>query len=311
MSEKSTSMRDVFRETVLELAEKNPDIFVLTADVGVSFGFPTMKERIPKQTVETGIAEQNMVGIATGLAHSGKIPFVFAHAFVLSMRALEQIRTDVCYSNANVKFVGYCGGVAGGVLGNTHHALEDIGILKSLPNMSIIVPADGKEMGKAVRAAVEHKGPVYMRIGRSNEPIIYQNDYNFEMGKAVTLREGKDISLIATGLVVSEALKAADELAEEGIDARVINIHTIKPLDRETVIRAAEETRGIVTVEEHNLWGGLGESVATVIAEEKCVPVKRIGIPDTFVVIGAHPEILERYGITASNIADKAREIVS
>lgn len=311
MTKKSMSMRDAFRETVLELAKRNPDIFVLTADMGVAFGFSMIKEKMPGRTVEVGIAEPNMVGIASGLALSGKIPFVFAHSFLLSMRACEQVRTDVCYPKANVKFIGYCGGVAGGVLGNTHHAVEDIGILKSLPNMTLIVPADGIEMGKAVRAAVEYEGPVYIRIGRSNEPVIYREDYEFKIGKSVLLREGKDVSIIATGLVVGEAIRASKELAKDKIEAQVINIHTIKPLDREAIVKAAQETRGIITIEEHNIFGGLGESVAAVVAEESPVPVKRIGLPDTFVVIGSHPQLLERYGLTASNIVRKAKEILS
>jgi len=311
MAEKIISMRDAFREEILGLAKNNPNILVLTADMGSPITLPKIKEKMLGRVIQVGIAEPNMVSIAAGLALSGKIPFVFSFSFLFSMRALEQVRTDICYPKANVKFVAYCGGIAAGVLGNTHHALEDIGILKSLPNMTLIVPADGIEMGKAVKAAAEYEGPVYMRIGRKDEPIIYQKDYNFEIGKSVLLREGKDVTIIATGLMVSKALQAAEELTKEGIDARVINMHTIKPLDKEAIIKAAQETRGIVTIEEHNLFGGLGESIAAVVAEEKPVPVKRIGIPDTFVVIGAQSQLLERYGITVSNIVKKAKEILS
>ena len=310
MATATRSMRDAFREAILEIARERDEVFILTADMGSTFGFAAIKEELGIRAIDAGIAEANMVGIAAGLARSGKIPVCFTFAFLLSMRALEQIRTDICYPDSNVKLFGYCGGLASGVLGNTHNAIEDIGIFKSLPNMTVVCPADARDTEEATRALMAKNGPAYIRMGRKDEPLLGVAPYEFTIGKAAMLRQGTDLTLIATGLMVKEALEAAEILAGKSIETRVLNMHTVKPLDEEAIRQAARETGGILTIEEHNLWGGMGESVAAIAATECLAPVRRIGIPDEFAVIGQQLDLWDRYGLNAAGIAATAQQML-
>lgn len=304
------SSRDAYGRTLVNLGRENRNIVALTADLMHSVKTEEFKRQFPDRFFNFGVAEQNMMGAAAGMATCGKIPFVSTFACFASMRACEQVRTDIAYPRLNVKIVTTHAGVSIGAGGTTHHATEDIGIMRSIANMRIIVPADAIETEKAVRAASEYEGPVYMRLGRNPEPVIYSQDYNYEIGKAVYLREGRDVTIIATGRMVAESLIAACELETEGIEVRVINMHTVKPLDKEAVMEAANNTQLIVTVEEHNVIGGLGSAVAEAVTEQNSCPVRRIGIPDIFSVIGSYNELLERYGLTGEQIANQIRKWV-
>ena len=301
---KTTSPRKVFAETLVEIAGDNDKIIALVSDTKSRVaGFD---KAFPDRFFNVGIAEQNMIGVAAGFAISGKLPFASAMSTFLSMRCFEQVRTDIAYPNLNVKLVGSEGGVTYGDLAPTHHSLEDIAIYRTLPNMTILVPADAVETRKATKAAAEHNGPVYIRITTLNEePLVYENDnYNFKIGKAITLREGKDVSIIAAGRMVINALSASRELLTKGIKARVINMHTIKPIDKETVINAAKETGRIFTVEEHTTIGGLGSAVAEMLGEEYPAPVKKLGFQDVFSVPGSSDELFDYYGLSGVKIAE-------
>lgn len=247
-----------------------------------------------------------MIGIASGLALAGKTVFATTFAAFAAMRCCEQVRTDMCYQKANVKLVGADAGVVMGTLGNTHYAVEDISIIRAMPNIIILSPADGLEIVKATLAAAKYNGPVYIRLtGARNNPIVYEEDYNFEIGKAITVREGKDVTIFATGAMVSISIGAGDLLLDKGISVKVVDMHTIKPIDADIIRKAVRETELIISVEEHNVLGGLGAAIAEVIAEEgNAPPLVRIGLPDRFGPIGTYTEQLQRYGLTAENIAD-------
>lgn len=298
--------RGAFGKAMLYLGETMDDLAVITADLSDASRVTEFRKRYPDKFYNVGIAEQNMVGIASGLALAGKTVFATTFAAFASMRCCEQLRTDMCYQKANVKLIGVDSGIVMGTLGNTHYAIEDISIVRGMPNLVILSPADGLEIVKATIAAALYKGPVYLRLtGGRNNPIVYKEDYNFDIGKAVTLREGKDVAIFATGTMVAVTLQAADLLKGKGIAARVVDIHTIKPLDAEVIKKAAKETGLIVTVEEHNILGGLGAAVAEIVAEEGNAPrLVRIGLPDSFGPIGTYAEQLERYGLTGENIAN-------
>lgn len=304
------SPRDAFSKGLYEVGKENKNVLLLTADLSQSLvRIRNFIEEFPERYFNFGVAEQNMMGAAAGLATCGKIPFVTSFACFASMRTCEQVKNDIAYPRLNVKIVGgYCG-VALGKGGTTHHATEDIAIMRSIANMVVLAPADAVEVGKAIKAAAEYDGPIYIRIGRDPEPVIYRDDYPFEIGKALTLRKGRDVTVMAAGKMVYLALLAAKKVEDEGIDTRVINVHTIKPLDRKNIIQAARECRGIVTVEEHNILGGLGEAVAGCLAEEYPVPMRIMGFKDTFCGIGPADELLEKHGLTPSKIAERIREI--
>jgi len=298
--------RDAYGIVLAQIGEENNNIMVLGADTMVSCRTADFQKKFPERTFNVGIAEANMVGMAAGLATCGKIPFVNTFGFLLSMRACEQVRTDICYPNLNVKLVTSMFGLIAGTGGTTHHSTEDLAIMRSFANMVVIETADGFETAKAVRAIGKHIGPVYLRVGRDKVPV-YEKEYDFQIGKGVVLREGKDATVIACGILVSHALRAAAELARDKIDVQVINMHTIKPLDREKVMEAAKG-KVIVTAEEHSVIGGLGSAVAEVIAEEGGkVPVKRIGIQDTFCGIGPTDELRKKYGLTSEAIIEAIR----
>ena len=295
--------RESFGEALCEMAESRPDIVVLDADLAAATKTSIFGDKYPERFFDCGIAEANMVGVAAGLAASGKTPVAASFAMFATGRAFEQIRNSVAYPNLNVKIAGSHAGISTGEDGATHQCLEDIGIMRTIPGMVVLNPADHWEMKAATKAAIEYQGPVYIRLGRLavdsfNDPETYK----FELGKGITLRDGADITVIATGLCVLESLKAVDELAKEGKSVRLINIHTIKPIDRELVIKAAQETGRIITVEEHNVIGGLGDAVCEVTSAECPVPVRRIGVYDQFGYSGPAKELLDIFGLTAPNI---------
>lgn len=295
--------RESFGEALCEMAETNPDIIVLDADLAAATKTSIFANKYPERFFDCGIAEANMVGVAAGLAACGKIPVAASFAMFATGRAFEQIRNSVAYPNLNVKIAGSHAGISTGEDGATHQCLEDIGIMRTIPGMVVLNPADHWEMKAATKAALEYHGPVYIRLGRLavdsfNDPETYE----FEWGKGITLRDGADITVIATGLCVLESLKAVDELIAEGKSVRLINIHTIKPIDREIIIKAAQETGRIITVEEHNVIGGLGDAVCEVTSAECPVPVRRIGVNDTFGYSGPAKELLDIFGLTAPNI---------
>ena len=260
--------RESFGMALVELAKENPDVVVLDADLAAATKTGTFKKEFPDRFIDCGIAECNMVGIAAGMATCGKIPFAASFAMFSAGRAFEQVRNSVGYPKLNVKIAGSHAGISTGEDGATHQCCEDIALMRTIPGMVVLNPSDHYEMIAAVKAAAEHHGPVYIRLGRlAVESINNGDDYTFELGKGITLRDGKDITIVATGLMVGEAVKAGKVLAEQGIDARVINIHTIKPLDKELIVKAARETGRIVTVEEHNIIGGLGEAVSAAVSK--------------------------------------------
>lgn len=301
--------REIYGRTLAELAKGDDRIVALTADLEKSTALNKFGEVFPERVFNVGIAEQNLMGAAAGMAKTGLIPFASTFAIFACMRGGEQIRTDIAYQNLPVKIIATHAGISFGHAGTTHHCTEDFAIMRAIPNMTVICPADGIETSRAVRACMEIDGPVYMRIGRGFEPPCYENEeYDFQIGKAVTMREGKDLTIIACGIAVLQSLNAAKTLAEEGIDVRVVNMHTIKPLDREAVIAAAKETGKVLAIEEHNVLGGLGDAVASVIAEAGIAcDFKKHGLQDCFSVIGYAEDLYAHYGLDANGIADRVR----
>ncbi|BFT69486.1 transketolase family protein [Paenibacillus sp. P36] len=303
--------RQVMCETLLELAKKDQSITVLASDSRGSAAMAPFANAYPQQFVEIGIAEQNIVGVAAGLAHSGKKPFVTSPACFLSMRSIEQIKVDVAYSGTNVKLVGISGGVSYGALGMSHHSVQDIAVARAIPGLAIILPADRHETKRMTEALVKHQGGVYVRIGRNAVEDVYESDdYEYEIGKAITMREGSDITLIAAGETVRVALDTAQKLKEAGVSCRVINMHTIKPLDVEAIRKAASETGHIITVEEHSIHGGLGAAVAEVVVQQQPIPMRIIGIPDEPAIAGKTAEVFKHYGIHADHLCQVALEML-
>ncbi len=302
---KKLATRESFGQAIAELADQYPDVVVLDADLAAATKTGIFKKAHPERFIDCGIAECNMIGIAAGLATCGKIPFAASFAMFSAGRAFEQVRNSVGYPHLNVKVVGSHAGISVGEDGASHQCCEDIGLMRTIPGMVILNPADHYEMKAAVKAAIEYKGPVYLRLGRlAVESFNNNDDYTFEIGKGITLREGNDIAVIATGLMVSEALKAVDALKEQGINARLINMHTIKPLDEEIILKAAKETGKIVTVEEHNVIGGLGDAVASVLSQKCPTPLVKIGVNDEFGHSGPAVELLKEFGLCADHIAE-------
>lgn len=296
--------RESYGEALAELGAEYPDLVVLDADLAEATKTIIFKKAFPDRFIDCGISECNMIGVAAGLATCGKIPFATSFAMFAAGRAFEQVRNSVGYPKLNVKVVGSHAGISVGEDGASHQCCEDIALMRTIPGMVILNPADHYEMKAAVKAAVAHNGPVYIRLGRlAVESFNNNDDYRFELGKGITLRDGKDITIVATGLMVSRALQAVDALAGEGINARLINIHTIKPIDRALIVKAAKETGRIVTVEEHSIIGGLGEAVCSVLAEEYPAPVTRIGVKDTYGHSGPAADLLDEFGLNAANIA--------
>lgn len=302
--------REAYGNALKKLAQTNPDVVVLDADLSGSTKTIEFKKVSPERFFNVGIAEQNLIGTAAGMAIAGKIPFASSFAMFETGRAFEIIRNTVAYPCLNVKIAATHSGLTVGEDGASHQALEDISIMRSIPNMTVINPADSVEAEKAVMKAAEYFGPVYIRLGRAVAEDIYDEDYEFEIGKGVEIKKGKDVAIIATGLMVQKSLAAADKLNAEGIHARVINIHTIKPIDKDIIIRAAKETQAIVTVEEHNIIGGLGSAVLETLSEECPVHVKRIGVMDTFGESGKPSDLLIKYGLTEDNIVEACKKVI-
>ncbi len=296
--------RGTFGNTIIEAANEMPEVVVVTADLADATKVREFSKTFPERFFQVGIAEQNMVGVAAGLALYGKTVFATSFACFSSMRVCEQVRTDVAYPKLNVKIIGSHAGYVMGTLGTTHYAIEDIAIMRAIPNMVILSPADGAEVMKATYAAARYDGPVYLRFtGGENHPIVHTEEFDFEIGKAITLKEGRDLTIIATGSLVAEVLGAAQLLEKDGISARVLDMHTLKPLDVELVSKAARETGIIFTAEEHNIIGGLGSAVAEVMAEDgSAATLVRIGVHDEFVHIATYHTLLERCGFTAQKI---------
>ena len=305
------SARDAFGSALVEAGEKNSNLVLLGADAIGSTRAAAFAERFPDRTFNFGIAEQEMVSAAAGFALCGKIPIATAYGFLISLRACEQVRDDICYQNLNVKLMSTHAGLSMAAGGTTHHSTEDVAIMRSFANMTIVAPSDSVETVKAVKAVIDYDGPVYLRMGRGALESVYSSEFDFEVGKSIQLRDGGDITLIAYGIMVAEALKAADELAKDGIDARVINMHTIKPLDEAAVLKAASDTGCIVTAEEHNIIGGLGEAVAGCTSSAVPVPVLRVGINDMFCGIGPEDGLRAKLGLTAADIAAAALKAVA
>lgn len=304
---------EIYGEVLCKLGEKYPNIVGLTADLAQSTKIGKFAEKFPERFFNVGIAEQNLFGIAAGLAKSGLIPFVSTMAVFTSLRAAEQVRTDICYQNLNCKIIATHAGVSFGSAGTTHHCTEDLAIMRSFANLTVIAPADGIETANAVKACVEYPGPVYIRIGRGFEPKFYQNeDYGFQIGKAIETHPGTDVTLICCGITVLHATEAAKYLqAHDGLSVRVINMHTIKPIDKEIIHKAVMETRRIITFEEHNVLGGLGSAVADVIAASgKGCAFDKVGIPDCYAVVGYPEDLYSFYGLDTDGIIKKVREVI-
>jgi len=302
--------RESYGLALAEFGEKY-DIVVLDADLSKSTKTETFQKKFPDRFFNTGIAEANMMSTAAGLATCGKIVFASSFAMFAAGRAFEQIRNSICYPNLNVKIGASHAGISVGEDGATHQCLEDIGIMRTIPNMVIINPADHAEAILAVEAAIKHDGPVYLRFGRLAVPEVFDRDtYKFEIGKGVEIKEGNDATIIATGLMVAEAIEAAKILEDEGISVRVINMATIKPIDAEIIVKAAKETGAIVTAEEHNIIGGLGSAVSEVLCENFPVPLKRVGTNDVFGQSGKPAELFELYGLTKENIVKQVKEVI-
>lgn len=303
--------RDSYGNALVECGKEYENLVVLDADLAAATKTCVFKKAFPERHIDCGIAESNMVGIAAGLASTGKIPFVSSFAMFVAGRAFEQVRNSVAYPHLNVKIGATHAGISVGEDGATHQCNEDIALMRSIPGMVVINPADDVEAKAAVRAAIEHDGPVYLRFGRLATPVINDRpDYKFELGKGVVLREGKDVTIIATGLCVAEALNAADKLAADGISAKVINIHTIKPLDEELVVAAAKETGKVVTVEEHSVIGGLGSAVCDCLSQKAPTPVLKIGVNDVFGESGPAVQLIAKYGLNAESIYNKVKSFV-
>jgi len=302
--------RQGWADALKELGRQDPRVVVLDADLAKSTLTCQFKDEFPDRFFDMGIAEQNMINVAGGMSLTGLIPFVSTYGVFVSGRAWEQIRTSICYGQLNVKFGGAHGGISVGPDGATHQALEEITIMRVLPNMKVIVPADYYETYKAVMAMKEMEGPVYIRFGREKVPTVTTKDTPFEIGKAYSVREGTDVSIIACGVMVAEALDAAEFLQSKGVSAEVINMHTIKPLDQETILKSAQKTGCVVTAEEHQKAGGMGSAVMEVLAQNHPVPVEMVGIDDTFGESGNPSELMEKYGITSKEIIEQALKVI-
>ncbi|TCS83290.1 transketolase family protein [Tepidibacillus fermentans] len=302
--------RDAYGKALVEIAEKYPNIVVLDADLAKSTKTIDFAKKYPERFFDMGIAEANMIGTAAGLATTGKIPFVSTFALFGTLRVGDMIRNSICYPKLNVKIAVTHSGLTLGEDGASHQAVEDIAMMRAIPNMTVIVPADAEETRQVIHAAAEYDGPMYIRLGRPAVPVIFDENYKFEIGKGTVVKEGSDVTIIAMGVMVSPAIEAAKQLEQEGISARIINMSSVKPIDQEMIIKAAKETKGIVTAEEHNIYGGLGSAVAEVVTEHAPTIVRRVGVEDTFGESGKPDELLEKYGLTKEHIIEEVYKIM-
>ncbi|MEI3192270.1 MAG: transketolase C-terminal domain-containing protein [Lachnospiraceae bacterium] len=311
MSEVKKATRDGFGDEIVELGKKDNDIYVVDVDIGKSCKTGKFRAELPEQYINVGIAEQNGAGVAAGMATCGKIPFVVTYAVFGSLRMCEMIRQEICYPNLNVKIACSHGGVTPANDGASHQSIEDMGVLRTIPNMTVIMPADYYAARKLVKAAAEFEGPVYLRFTRDAIPVIYDENTEFVIGKANKLKEGKDVSIIANGDTVCIALKAAEMLESEGVSVKVLDMHTIKPLDVDAVKECIRDTGKIITVEDHNIMNGLGSAVSEVVAEEGGALIRRIGIQDQFGQSAPYERLLAINGVTAENIVKNAKELLA
>lgn len=302
--------RDAYGKALVEVGEKNQNVIVLDADLSKSTKTVDFAKAYPERFFDMGIAEANMIGTAAGMATTGKIPFVSTFALFGTLRVGDQVRNSICYPNLNVKIAVTHSGLTLGEDGASHQAVEDIAMMRAIPNMTVIVPADAEETRQVINKAVEHYGPMYIRLGRPAVPVVFDENYKFEIGKGAIVHQGTDVTVIAMGVMLAPAMEAAKELANEGISVRVINMSSIKPIDKDIIIAAAKETKGIVTAEEHNIYGGLGSAVAEVVSENHPTIVKRVGVEDTFGESGTPDELLVKYGLTKEHIMQKVKEIL-
>jgi len=303
-------IRDAFGKSLVELGKKNKNIVVLDADLASSTKTIYFAEEFPDRFFQCGISEQNMMGVAAGLAYSGKIPFVASFAVFVTKRTADQVSISVAYPKLNVKIVGAYTGLFNGRTGATHMAVEDIAIMRAIPGIVVIDPADTVEISKALQASVNYDGPVYIRETRDEWPDIFNSDYKFKIGKASITKDGNDATIISCGVMTSESLIAAKKLEEDGINIRVVNMSTVKPIDKESIIKSAMETGAIVTCENHNIYGGLGSAVAEVLVEGVCVPMVRIGIKDVFNECGTNKELLEKYQMSYNHIVEAVKKVI-
>jgi transketolase len=304
-------MRLAYGQALVELGRTHPDVVVLSADVSNSDHSYLFQKEFPGRFFNVGIAEQSLVDVAVGFAHTGKIPFANTFAFLFATRALEMVRTHLCYGMANVKLMGAYAGLSDSFDGPTHHSIIDVAIMRSLPNMTVVVPGDPVALRKLLPQVADWQGPVFLRLNRNPVPVLFDHSYDPEIGKAVTLREGTNLTMVCNGILVSRCLQAAREMEKQGISARVIDMHTVKPLDQETVIRAAQETGAILTAEEHSVIGGLGAAVAETVTDLYPVPVKRVGIPDRFAESGPYDQLLDRHGLSVKDIVSAAKIVLA
>ena len=302
--------REGYSAALIRLGERHKELVVLDADCAKSNMTNLFKDKFPERFFNIGISECDLVGTAAGFAIAGKIPFANAYANFLTGRAYDQMRISVCYANNNAKIVGHNAGTSAAQEGATHLPLEDISLMRSLPRMTVLVPADSVEMEKAVEAAFHFEGPVYLRVGKLPVPIVTKSEEPFQIGKAIRYLEGSDVSLISTGMMLSEVLKAAEQLKAQGVSAEVIHVHTIKPIDVEAIVQSAAKTGKVVTVEEHSIVGGLGSAVAEVLAEHQPTPLRRVGTKDRFGVSGKMDELLDFFGLRAANIVETVEELL-
>lgn len=310
MAEKEAT-RNAYGKALVSLGAENPDIVVLDADLSKSTKTVDFAKKYPQRFFNMGVAEQNLMGTAAGLAAAGKIPFASTFAIFATGRAFEQIRNSIAYPQLNVKIAATHAGITVGEDGGSHQAVEDIAVMRAVPNMTVLVPADGEETRQVIRAAASYQGPVYIRMGRLDVPLLFDGNYRFEIGKANILREGTDAAIMANGIMVAMALEAAEELAQAGISVGVVNVASVKPLDIETIVRTAQQTKAVVSAEEHNIMGGLGGALAEVLAENAPVPMVRVGIKDTFGESGRPQELLEKYGLTREALIAAVHEVIA
>jgi transketolase len=302
------AIRDAYGEALARLGHEREDIVVLDADVAGSSKSILFGKEFPERFYNVGISEANMAGMAAGMALMGKVPFINTFAAFMMLRAGDPIRSLVAYQNLNVKIGGTYAGLSDSYDGASHHANKDLAFFRSIPNMTVISVCDAVETEKAMRASLEINGPVYFRLSRADMPVIFDENYSFEVGKGVVLREGTDVTIVATGLMVHKALEAAETLSKENINARVVNLHTIKPIDKDLLVRCARETKCIVTAEEHSIYGGLYGAVSEVLSKECPIPMNAVGVEDTFTESGDYEQLLEKYGLSAKNIVAKVHE---
>lgn len=310
MELKNRDLRDIYVDLLIDYADKNPNMVIVEADLMKALTTTRFQEKYPERTVNVGVAEANMIGVAAGLANMGKLPFTHTFTPFATRRVFDQVTLSVAYAQLNVKMVGSDPGVMAQLNGGTHMSLEDVGIMRTMPTMTIVEPVDGVQLASLFPQIAELNGPVYIRLLRKNFDPIFDENETFELGKAKTVFEGQDVSIFATGIMVKEAIDAREMLKAEGIDASVVNIHTVKPIDVEAIVKEARKTNAVVTAENHNIINGLGSAVAEVLAENYPTPLKRVGTRDHFGEVGKKDFLMEKYGLKAANIVDAVKDVL-